>query len=98
MAAADRDHVQEVGTAEVAGRTRHRHGGDDARAGDQAEGRRTGVPEEPATDRAAQLQHVTDLGHVGEELRDLTARQLSTRNSTSGSSSWEATEYERCAV
>ena len=77
----DRHHREPVGPAEPTGGADHRDRRDDAGTTDQAERRGAGVPDEPATDRAPELQDVADLGHVGEELRDL-ARRAAARRGT----------------
>ena len=57
--------------ADAPGRSRHGYRGDHSGPSDEADRRGSGVPGEPAPDRSAELEDVTDFGDVGEELRDL---------------------------
>ena len=95
---ADRHHPQEVDAAQPAGGAEHRDGGHHAGAADQAERRGAHVPREPPPDRAAHLEHVADLGLVGQELRHLAVRQPLDEELDERVVVVRADEYERWAV
>ncbi len=69
------DDPQLVLQAEPPGVARHRDERHHAGAAGDADGGHVALPDEPAADRSAQLEHVADLGDVVQEARHLAARQ-----------------------